>query len=609
MCGIIGYIGSKEVVPVLLDGLKKLEYRGYDSAGIAVVNGDQIQIKRVKGKISTLEKILKEEPLLGSYGVGHTRWATHGRPSEENAHPHCDCEGHLVVVHNGIIENYLPLKEKLKAEGHIFRTETDTEVIAHLVEKYFEKSIEKAVQKATRELQGAYAIAVLSTRDPGKLVAAKVGPPAVVGIGENEFIISSDINPLLSHTQNVVFLEDREMAVVNQSEVKFFDFKGRSLKKKADHISWGPLMIEKRGFKHFMLKEIFEQPQVVRDTLNGRMSLDSGKVFLEETGLAPQRLRKVKRVVIIACGTSYHAALVGKCFLESLARIPVDVEYASEYRYRDIILHQDALVMVISQSGETADSLAALRTVKEKKVPSLALCNVVNSSIAREAEGILYTHAGPEIGVAATKTFSAQMAALALVALYLAQVQKKINPPQFLSLIQSLQRIPHMMEKILNQAKSLEKLALNFVSFSHFLYLGRWVNFPIALEGALKLKEISYIHAEGYPGGEMKHGPIALIDEKMPTLAIVPRDRVYEKMLSNISEIKTRIGYILAVAFENDKEIADKVDEVIPIPPVHPLLSPFLTVLPLQLFAYYIASIRGADVDQPRNLAKSVTVE
>jgi glucosamine--fructose-6-phosphate aminotransferase (isomerizing) len=609
MCGIIGYIGSKNVVSVLVEGLKKLEYRGYDSAGIAVVDGDKIQIRRVEGKISSLEKNLQENPIAGSYGVGHTRWATHGRPCEENAHPHRDCKGQLVVVHNGIIENYLPLKEKLKAEGHLFRTETDTEVIAHLLEKYFASSLEEAVQKATTELDGAYAIAVLSTKDSGKMVVAKSGPPAVVGLGENEFLVSSDINPLLNYTRQVVFLEDREMAVINRRGVKFFDFEGNPLKKKPDHISWSPLMIEKRGFKHFMLKEIYEQPQVVRDTLNGRMSLDTGKVWLEETGLSSQVLESIRRMVIIACGTSYHAGLVGKCFVESLAQIPIDVEYASEYRYRDFILDRDSLAIVISQSGETADSLAALRMLKEKGTLSLALTNVVNSSIAREADGVLYTHAGPEVGVAATKTFSAQMGALALVALYLAQVKGRLSEKDSLSWIHSLQRVPHKMEKILGRAESLEKLAQDFSSYSHFLYLGRWANYPIALEGALKLKEISYIHAEGYPGGEMKHGPIALIDEKMPTMAIIPKDRVYEKMLSNISEIKARVGYILAVAFEDDQEIHKRVDRIIPIPNVNPLFTPFLTALPLQLFAYYIASIRGADVDQPRNLAKSVTVE
>ncbi len=609
MCGIIGYVGPKNVVPVLLEGLKKLEYRGYDSAGIAVVDGHEIQIRRVEGKISSLEKSLQEDPLEGSYGLGHTRWATHGRPSEENAHPHRDCHGNLVVVHNGIIENYLSLKRKLKEEGHEFRTETDTEVVAHLVEKYFDGCLEEAVQKAVRELEGAFAIAVLSTEDRGKIVAARFGPPTVVGAGSGEFLVSSDINPLLSYTQNIVFLEDKEIAVINSEEAKFIDFNGRTLKKRVEHVSWSPLMVEKRGFKHFMLKEIFEQPQVVRDTLQGRLSLDTGKVWMDEIDLKPQSLAAVKRVVIIACGTSYHAGLVGKCFIESMAKIPVDVEYASEYRYTDYILDKKSLVIVISQSGETADSLAALRSVIQKKPLTLALCNVVNSSIPREAGGVLYTHAGPEIGVAATKTFSAQMAALALIALYLAQLNGALDEKESLSYIKDLQRVPHKMENILNQADDLERLATEFTSFSHFLYLGRWVNFPIALEGALKLKEISYIHAEGYPGGEMKHGPIALIDEKMPTMVIVPKDRVYDKMLSNISEIKTRIGYILAVAFEDDEVIQEKVDKVIPIPVINPLFTPFLTALPLQLFAYYIASIRGADVDQPRNLAKSVTVE
>jgi len=609
MCGIIGYLGPKSIVPVLIEGLKKLEYRGYDSAGIAVVERNRVKIRRVKGKISALEESLRKSPLDGSYGIGHTRWATHGRPSDENAHPHRDCTGSLVVVHNGIIENYLSLKNRLKREGHTFRTETDTEVIAHLIEKYFKGSLEEATRAAIRELEGAYAIATLSAEDPQKIVVAKIGPPAVIGLGQGECIVSSDINPILSHTQKVVFLEDGEMAVMETRGVKFSDFSGKRLTKKIEELSWNPLMIEKRGFKHFMLKEIFEQPQVIRDTLVGRIMLDSGKICLEEIGISAQKLRNITRIVIIACGTSYHAGLVGKYFLESLAQVPVDVEYASEYRYQDFILDKKTLVVVISQSGETADTLAALRASKKKGPFTLAISNVVNSSIAREADGVLYTHAGPEIGVAATKTFSAQMAALALLSLYLAQIKGKMEEKENLTLIQELQRIPHKMEKILNQAKSIEALALNFVSASHFLYLGRWVNFPIALEGALKLKEISYIHAEGYAGGEMKHGPIALIDERMPTMAIVPRDKVYEKMLSNISEVKTRGGYVMALAFEDDKEIRENVDAVIPIPSTFPLFTPFLAVLPLQLFAYFIATKRGADVDQPRNLAKSVTVE
>ncbi len=609
MCGIIGYVGHRDVVPILVDGLKMLEYRGYDSAGIAVVDKNQIHLRRVKGKISDLVKNLKSFAPDGSFGVGHTRWATHGRPSEENAHPHRDCTDSLVVVHNGIIENYLALKKKLIKEKHTFRTETDTEVIAHLVEKHFHGSLEEAVQKAVQEIEGAFAIAVISLQDPGKIVVAKIGPPAVVGMGEGEYFVSSDLNPLLNHTQRIVFLEDGEIAVLDSQGAKFLSFQGKPLKKKEDLITWSPLMVEKKGFKHFMLKEIFEQPQVVRDTLKGRVSLDSGKVFLEEIGIPAQALTKIAKVVVIACGTSYHAGLVAKNFIETLVRIPVDVEFASEYRYRDFILDKNTLAVVISQSGETADSLAALRAIKKCGALTLAVCNVVKSSIAREADGVLYTYAGPEIGVAATKTFSAQMAALALLALYLGQVKGITDEKGSIPLIEDLQRIPHRMEDILNQAQSIEELAQEFVSFSHFLYLGRGINFPVALEGALKLKEISYIHAEGYPGGEMKHGPIALIDEKMPTMVVVPKDHVYEKMLSNISEIKTRVGHILAVAFEDDKGIQDKVDSVIPIPSTCPLFTPFLTTLPLQLFAYYIAAKRGADVDQPRNLAKSVTVE
>ena len=609
MCGIIGYVGKQDIVPILIEGLKKLEYRGYDSAGIAILNGEDVQIRRVKGKIKILEDSLREEKLTGTYGIGHTRWATHGRPSEENAHPHRDCTHSIVVVHNGIIENYLEIKSTLIDEGHKFVSETDTEIIAHLIEKYHNNSLEIAVQKAVKELVGNFAISVVSKKEKDKIVTAKVGPPTVIGLGEGENFISSDLNPLLPHTQEIIFLEDGEMAVVEPNSVRLSDFEGNPLEKKAEHISWSPLMVEKQGYKHFMLKEIFEQPQVIRDTLSGRLSLDTGKVFLEEIGVSESTLQTIKRVVIIACGTSYHAGLVGKCFIETLAGVPTDVVYASEYRYEDFILDEHTLVIPVSQSGETADTLAAFKSVVEKNNSSLAICNVKNSSISRMADGVLLTHAGPEIGVAATKTFSAQMAALALLSIRLAKVRGTLTPENNIMLMKDLQRIPDKMEKILMRAKKIEEMAQQFVSNSHFLYLGRWISFPIALEGALKLKEISYIHAEGYPGGEMKHGPIALIDEKMPTMVIIPKDRVYEKMLSNISEIKTRMGYVIAVAFEDDKEILDKVDKVIPIPVTNPIFSPFLTTIPLQLFAYYIASIRGADVDQPRNLAKSVTVE
>lgn len=609
MCGIIGYVGKRDIVPILIEGLKKLEYRGYDSAGIAILNGEDVQIRRVKGKIKILEESLREEKLTGTYGIGHTRWATHGRPSEENAHPHWDCTHSIVVVHNGIIENYLEIKNTLRNEGHKFVSETDTEIIAHLIEKYHNDSLESAVQKAVKELVGNFAISVVSKKEKDKIVTAKVGPPTVIGLGEGENFISSDLNPLLPHTQEIIFLEDGEMAVVEPNSVRFSDFEGNPIEKKAEHISWSPLMVEKQGYKHFMLKEIFEQPQVIRDTLSGRLSLDTGKVFLEEIGVSESTLQTIKRIVIIACGTSYHAGLVGKCFIETLAGVPTEVVYASEYRYEDFILDEHTLAIPVSQSGETADTLAAFKSVVEKNNPSLAICNVKNSSISRTAGGVLLTHAGPEIGVAATKTFSAQMAALALLSIRLAKARGNLTPENNIMLMKDLQRIPDKIEKILMRAKEIEEMAQQFVSNSHFLYLGRWISFPIALEGALKLKEISYIHAEGYPGGEMKHGPIALIDEKMPTMVIIPRDRVYDKMLSNISEIKTRMGYVIAVAFEDDQEILDKVDKVIPIPVINPLFSPFLTTIPLQLFAYYIASIRGADVDQPRNLAKSVTVE
>ena len=609
MCGIIGYIGPKKVVPLIVEGLKKLEYRGYDSAGIAVVDGDKINRRRVKGKICNLEESLRNEPLSGYYGIGHTRWATHGRPSEENAHPHLDCTGTIVVVHNGIIENYLSLKEKLLKKGHTFRTDTDTEVIAHLIEEYFEDLLELAVQRAVQDLRGAYSIVAISTRDPNKIVAAKDGAPSVVGLGEKEFFVSSDINPLLNHTKSIVFLEDKEMAVLDTGRVKFWDYKANALDKRVEQLAWNSLLIEKKGYKHFMLKEIFEQPQVVRDTLSGRVSLETGQVDLKETGLSEKVIKRVERILIIACGTSYHAGLIGKLMIESMAGVPVEVEYASEYRYKDHIMHEQTLIVVLSQSGETADSLAAFKAVKSESLPSLAICNVVQSSIARETDGVLYTHAGPEIGVAATKTFTAQLCALALLSVHISTIKGIKSKEEIKNFILDLQKIPHNIEEILNDARVIEELSQRFVSYNHFLFLGRWVSFPVALEGALKLKEISYIHAEAYPGGEMKHGPIALIDEKMPTLVVVPKDRVYEKMLSNISEVKTRSGFVLAVAYENDQEISDRVDAVIRVPSVNPLLSPFLTTVPLQLFSYYIAVARGADVDQPRNLAKSVTVE
>ncbi len=609
MCGIIGCLGSKNTVSLLVEGLKKLEYRGYDSAGIAVLRDGMIERRRVKGKIRLLEEHLGENPLEGAYGIAHTRWATHGRPSEENAHPHVDCTGTLAIVHNGIIENHWSLKEGLIKAGHVFRTETDTEVLVHLIESRFEGSLEAAVRAAVREAEGSYAIACISSRDPEKIVIARNGPPAVVGIGEGEFLISSDINPLLEHTKNVIFLEDGEIAVLRTSGVEVFDAAGAPLVKKVETLSWSPSMIEKRGYDHFMVKEIFEQPEVVRDTVKGRLSFDTGRVFLDDAGITESVMKGLSKIVLLACGTSYHAGLLAKYWLETLARVPVEIEYASEFRSRDFVLDGETLVMAISQSGETADTLSALRLAKGRSRAVLAVTNSLNSSMAREADGVLFTHAGPEIGVAATKTFVAQMTALVLFAMAVGQANDVLGTEESLSLTRDLQRIPHQMEKILGRASVLADVAGRHLACEHYLFLGRWISFPIALEGALKLKEISYTHAEGYAAGEMKHGPIALIDEGMTTLAVIPRDRVYEKIVSNVEEVRARGGRILAVAFEGDEKAPRLADEVLPVPETHALLSPFLTILPLQLFAYYSAAAKGFDVDQPRNLAKSVTVE
>jgi glucosamine--fructose-6-phosphate aminotransferase (isomerizing) len=609
MCGIIGCVGARDTVPDLIEGLRRLEYRGYDSAGIAVLNGDGVGRRRVKGKIRDLDEEVRRNPIAGSCGIGHTRWATHGRPSEDNAHPHTDCGGTIALVHNGIVENYWSLKERLRAEGHVFRTETDTEVIVHLVEKHFRGSLEEALRAAVRELEGAFAVACVSSRDPGKIVAARNGPPAVVGFGEGETFLSSDITPLLHHTRRVAYMDDGEIAVLTPGGVRFATFAGAPVEKAVETLDWEPAMVEKRGFAHFMAKEIFEQADVVRDTLKSRVSLDSGRVFLDDTGLAPDAFREADRVVLVACGTSYHAGLVGKYLVETLARVPVDVEYASELRSRDFVMDRRTLVLGISQSGETADTLAALRLARAKARAVLAVTNNANSSMARAADGVLDLHAGPEIGVAATKTFVGQMAALALFALAYAQARGALGEADSLALVQELQRVPLKMDRVLGGAAAIERAARRYLACEHYLFLGRWINFPIALEGALKLKEISYTHAEGYAGGEMKHGPIALIDEGMTTLAVVPRDRVHDKMLSNIAEVQARGGRILAVAFDGDAKAAASAEDTFLIPETHDLFTPFLTVLPLQLFAYHSAAAKGLDVDQPRNLAKSVTVE
>ncbi len=618
MCGIVGYIGPKRVVPLILDGLKRLEYRGYDSAGIAVVgeNGS-LSIRRAPGKLRNLEESIRITPLDGTYGIGHTRWATHGRPTEENAHPHRDCTGEIVVVHNGIIENYLELKHQLIAEGHKFVTETDTEIIAHLIEKYSkDTSLEEAVLKTVKVMSGAYALVALSTRDPLKIVAARLGPPIVVGLGENEFFVASDIPAILQHTRNVFFLGDGEVAVLTPQGVRLMDFESHAINRPVQHVTWDPIMAEKGGFKHFMQKEIFEQPRAVRDTLLGRISQETGKVFLDQMDITEQEFRNFHNVKLIACGTSWHAALAGKFMIEKLAQMPAEVDYGSEFRYRDPIIDSKSLAIAISQSGETADTLAAEREARQKGAKVLGICNVVGSMLTREANGTIYTHAGPEIGVASTKAFTGQLTALMLTALYLAQVRGKLTPASAQSLMQELTRVPHKIESILQRDAALEELARLFFRHTDFLYLGRGIHYPIALEGALKLKEISYIHAEGYPAGEMKHGPNALIDENLPVVIIATRDESdpasmirYEKTISNLQEVKARDGIVIAIVTEGDTLARDTADHTVEIPAVPELLAPILEIVPLQLLAYHIAVRRGCDVDQPRNLAKSVTVE
>jgi glucosamine--fructose-6-phosphate aminotransferase (isomerizing) len=624
MCGIVGYVGKKRVVPVILDGLKRLEYRGYDSAGIAVGgNGDGLQIRRAEGKLRNLEEVIRLKPIEGTYGIGHTRWATHGRPTEENAHPHRDCTGRIVVVHNGIIENYVVLKKKLMEEGHKFTTETDTEVIAHLVEKYFLKAnnghrpkLEEAVRKTVKELTGVFALAVISIDEPNKIVAARQGPPAVIGLGKDEYFVASDVPAILYHTRDLFFLADGDLAVITSEGVQLSDFDGKPIVRQVQHVTWDPIMAEKGGFKHFMLKEIYEQPRAVRDTTLGRVSQETGHVFLDEMEISEAEFKAVKKINIAACGTSWHAGQAGKFMIESLARVPVEVDYASEWRYRNPIISPNEITILISQSGETADTIAAQREAKAKGSKTLAICNVVGSMITREAAGTIYTHAGPEIGVASTKAFTGQLTALYLFALYLAQVRGAMTPDQARDAVQELTRIPGKLEHQLTHEEDCEDLAKEYVRAQDFLFLGRGIHYPIALEGALKLKEVSYIHAEGYPAGEMKHGPNALIDENLPVVIIATRDPNdpgsmvrYEKTISNLKEVKARSGIVIALATEGDHEIKEAADHVIYVPPAPEELSAILEIVPLQLLAYHIAVRRGCDVDQPRNLAKSVTVE
>ncbi len=602
---------------MIVDGLRRLEYRGYDSAGVAVFSDSgQLDIRRASGKLRNLEESIRNKPMAGSYGIGHTRWATHGRPTEENAHPHRDCTGSIVVVHNGIVENYLALRKQLIAEGHTFVTETDTEVIAHLVEKYLTGNLEDAVREALKQIRGVFALGVVAAKDPRKIVAARSGPPVVVGLGQDEFFVASDVPAVLSHTRDMIFLNDGDVAVLTESGVKLMDFDGKAVRRQVSHILWDPIMAEKGGYKHFMLKEIFEQPRAIKDTMLGRVGQESGRVFLDEVNISEADFKSFQQVKIVACGTSWHAALAGKFIIERLARLPVEVDYGSEFRYRDPIIQPNTLTIVISQSGETADTIAAQREAKQKGSKTLAICNVVGSMITREAAGTLITHAGPEIGVASTKAFTSQITALLILGMYLGQVRGTLSPEGSATLTQELMKIPGKLEHVLAQTAIYDEMAKHLSKAQDFLYLGRGIHFPIALEGALKLKEISYIHAEGYPAGEMKHGPNALIDENLPVVVLATKDPEseeskvhYEKTVSNIQEVKARSGIVVAVACEGDEEVAKMADYLITVPVTRELLLPLIEMIPLQLLAYHIAVRRGCDVDQPRNLAKSVTVE
>jgi glucosamine--fructose-6-phosphate aminotransferase (isomerizing) len=619
MCGIVGYIGPKRAEPIILEGLRRLEYRGYDSAGIAVGgNGDGFAVRRAAGKLHNLEAALRLEPVEGHYGIGHTRWATHGQPTEENAHPHRDPTGTVVVVHNGIIENYLELRAELETEACKFETETDTEVIAHLIERFSreETPLENAVLQTVRKLKGLYALAVISQRDPNKIIVARSGPPAVIGLGENEYFLASDVPAILPHTRDMFFLEDGDIAVLTLNGVRIIDQDSRLVSRPLQHILWDPVMAEKGGYKHFMLKEIFEQPRAVRDTILGRIGRGSGQIFLEEMDITAGEFALVEQIRIVACGTSWHAALAGKFMIEQLARLPVEVDYGSEFRYRDPILTSRSLTVVISQSGETADTLAAQREARSKGSRTLAICNVIGSMITREADGILYTHAGPEIGVASTKAFTSQLTALFILSLHLAQLRHGKVTSETHDLVQELLTVPAKLESVLDRDNHCEQLARRLYRCRDFLFLGRGIHYPIALEGALKLKEISYIHAEGYPAGEMKHGPNALIDEDLPVIVLATHDPAdpasrmrYEKTLANIREVEARQGQVVAVVNDDDRVVPSIVKDVIHVPLAPELLLPIIEIVPLQLLAYHIAVLRGCDVDQPRNLAKSVTVE
>ena len=607
MCGIVGYIGDKNATDVLIDGLTRLEYRGYDSAGIALIIGNDIVVERSVGKLVNLKTKIADKKLYANIGIGHTRWATHGKPSDENAHPHRS--GDIVIVHNGIIENYLELKRDLIAKGYQFSSETDTEVIAHLLQDLWTSDLFKTVQNVVKKLKGAYALAIVSTREPDKILLARKEAPLVIGIGEGENFAASDIPAVLHHTRRFIFLEDYDVAILRKDSVEIFDKDGKSVERQVRYISWNPVMAEKAGYKHFMQKEIYEQPRAITDTIRGKYSLDDGMVYLTELEAIEDRLKVIERIQIVACGTSWHAGLVGKFLIEKFAKIPVEVDIASEYRYRNPIVDGKVLFIPISQSGETADTLAALRLAKSMGAVVVSICNVIGSSITRESDGTIYTHAGPEIGVASTKAFTTQLATLYLLGIYLAQLKGTLDKDERLRYIDALIKVPEDISSVLTLDEKIEELAKKFKEARNFLYLGRNINYPVALEGALKLKEISYIHAEGYPAGEMKHGPIALIDKNMPVFFIATDSHIYEKTLSNIEEVKARDGVVIAVATEGNNEILKKADYVIYVKKTVEETSIFTTTVVAQFFAYHCATLLGLDVDQPRNLAKSVTVE
>ncbi|MFH1258681.1 MAG: glutamine--fructose-6-phosphate transaminase (isomerizing) [Elusimicrobiota bacterium] len=609
MCGIVGYIGDKPVAPVLLEGLKRLEYRGYDSAGIALLFQGKLKLFRSVGKLANLEKSLRHEPLEGNIGIGHTRWATHGKPSEENAHPHLDCQGRIVLVHNGIIENYLDLKKQLTAKGHAFRSETDTEVLVHLIEDYFHGDLLLATQKAIKKVTGSYALAVISLDNPNCLVAARKDSPLVLGVKGKESFVASDVPALLPHTKKVIYLDDGETALLKKEGLEVYAPDGRRKNKKVVTIKWNARQAEKGGFEHFMFKEIHEQPDVISDTLRGRLPNKNQFFLTNELGFSEGELRNIKKIFIVACGTSYHAGLVGKYLLEKYLQIPCEVDTASEFRYRDPLLGKKDLLLGISQSGETADTIAALREGKKKGARTLAICNAIGSTIARECDSTIYTRCGPEIGVASTKAFVGQLTAFYLLMLNWAKFLGKMDNRELYQIAVALRRIPAQIQQILKEQEEIQHIARKLFRKTNFLYLGRNLNYPIAMEGALKLKEISYIHAEGYPAGEMKHGPIALIDGQMPVLAIATESRVYEKVLSNIEEAQARGAIIFALATIGDRHLRQKSDYVFYLPKTLEILTPLLNVVPLQLFAYYVAVLCKRDVDKPRNLAKSVTVE